>query len=62
MRGISEKQSIMLALIFTENRVPKDHPLRRLNEWLKKNFNGFPASSIRFIRALAGRLFLQSES
>jgi transposase len=28
MRGISEKQSIMLTLISTENRVPKDHPLR----------------------------------
>jgi transposase len=28
MRGISEKQSIMLTLISPEGRVPKDHPLR----------------------------------
>lgn len=30
MRGISEKQSIMLSLISPENRVPKDHPLRQI--------------------------------
>lgn len=30
MRGISEKQSIMLTLISAENRVPKDHPLRSI--------------------------------
>lgn len=28
MRGIPEKQSMMLTLISPENRVPKDHPLR----------------------------------
>ncbi len=30
MRGISEKQSVMLTLISPENRVPKDHPLRQI--------------------------------
>ncbi len=30
MRGISEKQSVMLNLISPENRVPKDHPLRQI--------------------------------
>jgi len=30
MRGISEKQAVMLSLISPENRVPKDHPLRRI--------------------------------
>lgn len=30
MRGISEKQSVMLSLISHESRVPKDHPLRQI--------------------------------
>jgi len=30
MRGISEKQSVMLSLISPENRVPQDHPLRQI--------------------------------
>src|SRR5512137_769741 len=30
MRGISEKQAVMLSLISPETRVPKDHPLRRI--------------------------------
>jgi len=30
MRGISEKQSVMLSLISPESRVPKDHPLRQI--------------------------------
>ncbi len=32
MRGISEKQSVMLTLISPERRVPKDHPLRRIKQ------------------------------
>jgi transposase len=30
MRGISEKQAVMLSLISPESRVPKDHPLRQI--------------------------------
>ena len=30
MRGISEKQSVMLSLISPENRVPQDHPVRQI--------------------------------
>ncbi len=30
MRGISEKQSVMLSVISPEKRVPKDHPLRQI--------------------------------
>ena len=30
MRGIFEKQAVMLSLIFPETRVPKDDPLRRI--------------------------------
>jgi transposase len=30
MRGIAEKQVVMLSLISPESRVPKDHPLRRI--------------------------------
>src|SRR5512139_3041955 len=30
MRGISEKQAVMLSLISPETRVPKEHPLRRI--------------------------------
>ncbi len=30
MRGISEKQFVMLSLISPESRVPKDHPLRQI--------------------------------
>jgi hypothetical protein len=30
MRGISEKQAVMLSLITPENRVPKYHPLRHI--------------------------------
>ncbi|HUL22550.1 MAG TPA: IS5 family transposase [Thermodesulfobacteriota bacterium] len=30
MRGISEKQAVMLSLISPESRVPQDHPLRRI--------------------------------
>lgn len=36
MRGISEKQSIMLSLISSESRVPKDHPLRPIKRMVEE--------------------------
>ena len=46
MRGMSEKQSVMLSFISPEKRVPKDHPLRRIKtmadeelKWLSPRFD-----------------------
>ena len=41
MRGISEKQSVMLSLNSPEARVPKDHPLRQIKTHSRSGFETF---------------------
>ena len=53
MRGRPNPQRSMLAIVDLEERIPQDHPLRRIKEWPMRPWHGCHRCSTAILRVWA---------